>query len=276
MSRSRLAEWLYRCPVCGFWASTLWDCSKWELKQSDLREEFRSHALESLRKRNFSVILKELTALAGSRRSLCDVGCGHGWFLDAARDKGFSASGIEPDQQVAEIAKQRSHNVIVGCFPECLESGAKFDIISFNDVFEHLRQPAAVLDACRAHLAEQGLLVLNFPSSDGVLYRTALALARFGKRQSLERMWQKSFHSPHVSYFNGQTMRSLLLKKQFELLAERSLSTVVLDGLWDRLRMDGSSTWAASALAYPILAAFAKLDFLFAPDIVVQIYKKVD
>ncbi|HEX6137905.1 MAG TPA: class I SAM-dependent methyltransferase, partial [Casimicrobiaceae bacterium] len=121
-----------------------------------LREEQREAALEPLRRRNFETVLERLAACGAVRGELLDVGCAHGWFLDAARRRGYVASGIEPDAAIAAQAVRRGHTVTHGRFPQALPAGVRFDVIVFNDVFEHLPDPRGALGAVHAALRPGG------------------------------------------------------------------------------------------------------------------------
>src|SRR5438046_7309072 len=82
-------EWCFACPGCGFLASTLTSRIGEPEAIDVIDEELREVALVALRKNNFRRILERLDAMTDpTRRSLLEVGCAHGWFLDAAVEKG--------------------------------------------------------------------------------------------------------------------------------------------------------------------------------------------
>lgn len=100
-----------------------------------------------------------------------------------------------------------------GFFPDCLAGGGvdarPYDLIVFNDVFEHLPDVNQAMAACRARLAPGGRLDINLPASSGALYRLSRRLFRIGRPGSFERLWQKDFPSPHLSYFNSVNLARL-------------------------------------------------------------------
>jgi 2-polyprenyl-3-methyl-5-hydroxy-6-metoxy-1,4-benzoquinol methylase len=147
--RRRTAPWSYRCPRCHTWASTLQPNIGSQSTETRISEDNREHGLAQLRRQNFATILDlvaTMQPLIGMR--LLDVGSAHGWFLQAATARGAVAVGIEPDAEVAAAATRAvAHDVRVGYFPDVLAEAETFDLISFNDVLEHLPDPRAALVA---------------------------------------------------------------------------------------------------------------------------------
>ena len=270
---SRLARWLRRCDACGLWAS---DLAPRTDAGASLDETHRAEGLAPLRKANFETVLdllSELGPLAGRR--VVDVGCAHGWFLEVATVRGMVACGVEPDVDVAETAIRRKLSVRVGPFPDVVADTDRYDVIAFNDVFEHLVDPHAVLSACAQRLAPGGHLVLNLPSSQGVLYRVACALARAGVRGPLERLWQRDFPSPHLWYFDARNLARLATPHGFRLERTARLATIRLSGLWPRLVMDrGTSRVKAAGIFAALALGYPGLRWLLPPDVMVQIYAR--
>ncbi|MCV2359833.1 class I SAM-dependent methyltransferase [Paucibacter sp. TC2R-5] len=110
---------------------------------------------------------------------LLEVGCGHGWFLEAVSSR-FDVMGLEPDALVANRCQAQGLSVVQGFFPEALPINAKFDVLIFNDVLEHIPGVGAALQACDTALNAGGILVINIPSSRGVFYRAAKLAAKIG------------------------------------------------------------------------------------------------
>jgi len=224
--QSQSHDWILHCPSCGFLASTLTPGAGTGVE-----------GLEALRKHNYARLLDRLETLRplqGAR--ILEVGCAWGWFLAAARERGASVQGIEPERANAELARAAGLPVEVGYFPADLEASGPFDAIVFNDVFEHIPQPSALLGPLEALLAPDGLLVINLPSSAGALFRLARTLDRVGVHGPFERLWQKGFPSPHISYFNPNNLR-LLVERHSGLrrALEFPLDSVLREGLSERI-----------------------------------------
>jgi SAM-dependent methyltransferase len=240
----------FRCPACRYQASDLPPELHDARAHAALDEDARRAGLHGLRLRNFGRILQAIEPFRSRPAPrLLDVGSAHGWFLDAASTRGYEVTGLEPDAGILAAHGGR-HRVIRGLFPQDLPAGERFDVISFHDVFEHLPDPDAVLRACVASLEPGGLLVLNLPSSRGPLFRAAQPLAALGWRRPLDRLWQRGFPSPHLSYFDPDNLSRLAGRHGFEPVARLDLPALEREGLWQRLRLDRRGSWPAAALAW--------------------------
>lgn len=195
--------------------------------------------------------------LAGAR--ILDVGSGHGWFLECAAERGAHAIGIEPDRAVAEQALARGLDVRCGFFPNDLPPGEQFDVVAFNDVFEHLPDPPGILAAASDRLVPEGMLAISIPTADGLAYRTGFALARTGLRAPLDRLWQRGLPSPHLWYFTERSLTELVTSNGFRPLGSGRLPSIERAGLRERVAADPSAGAIARfavhgiALAAPVL-----------------------
>lgn len=267
----RLESWLQHCPACGLWRSLLGSEDRLQTSAA-LDEQRRMAGLAPLRDENYRRLLaalRRLAPLAGKR--LLDVGCAYGWFLEAAREAGMTPCGLEPDPGIA--AAVRGHlEVWVGYFPAAVPAGETFDVISFNDVLEHVHDLDGALAACRRLLRPGGLLAVSAPDSRGVLFHAARTLARLGRRDLLHRLWQKGYPSPHLSYFNAGNLALLMRRHGFLPRVVEELRSLRLQGLWSRLHMDRRPS-PRSVVSYVALAgALPALVHLFPSDQLLGIY----
>lgn len=265
----RLEPWLARCRSCGLWRSSL---GSGRLDESEvLDEERRRKGLAAVRAANIRLTLDLLAGdrpLRGLR--LLDVGCAYGWFLLEAWSRGIEGLGIEPDPAIAEAARREGLDVRTGYFPDSVDPAETFDVIAFNDVLEHLSDLDGTLEACRRILAPGGLLVVSAPSSEGALYRVAVALRRLGMRSPLSRLWQEGFPSPHLSYFSPRSLDRLMAKHGLALRGRRRLRTVSCRGLKDRVGFDSRSR---SWITVPLIAAASPvINFVLPPDQLLSVY----
>lgn len=146
--------------------------------------------------------------LPSSFRRLLDVGCAFGDFGVAAKRLQPEAEvwGIDSAAAVAEVATSRLDRFVPGLFPSDLPPST-FDCITFNDALEHFEDPWMALEQVRAHLEEDGRLIVTLPNvrhysvvrqlvvngrwdyaDSGILDRTHL---RFFTRTSAESMFRE-------------------------------------------------------------------------------------
>lgn len=265
----------FECTNCGYLASNLAPAIGQPSAHESIDEAARLQALQLLRESNFEQMLDRQARLTpNGSLSLLEVGCGHGWFLQAAGRRGYRTLGIEPDPMIAAHARSIGLDVIEGYFPDALSTQSHFDLIAFNDVFEHLPDPKSAARASFACLRPGGMLLLTLPSSKGALFRIARVLSSFGFSGSLDRMWQRGFPSPHISYFHPQALASFLLGFGFREVYRGSLPSLSRTGLWKRLTYDRQASRFKAALLFPLLYLLAPIIQLFPADIAFQVFRK--
>lgn len=267
------APWHFVCAHCGYEATTLEPSVNDTEKHLNLDEVAREEALNELRQQNFQKVIETIQSVRSDsgKDHLLDVGAAHGWFVAQASTVFASVTGIEPDLAVAENARLRGITLRLGYFPDVLSTDERFDVIVFNDVFEHIPDVSATLQACRAHLSPNGLLLLNLPVAGGFFYRTARALKSLGISAPFERMWQKGLPSPHVHYFAQNNLERLLATHAFKLKKTTTLQAIRLNGLYQRVclmkqhnALTNRAIWLGLILVYPILALLPQDTQVFA------------
>ena len=103
--------------------------------------------------------------------NLLDFGCSSGFFLNVAKEFGFSETvGVELNKSEAEVAKKRGHTVH-NCLLE--ESGItdQFNAITLWDVFEHLIEGDYYLNLFKKYLSKDGVLFLQIPNGQALAPR---------------------------------------------------------------------------------------------------------
>jgi SAM-dependent methyltransferase len=267
LRRGRLT-WCARCSTCGTWRSSLeprFDASAEEIDV--VPESFRA-----LRKANARQVLDHVdlaVALDGAR--LLDVGCDAGWFLEEAAARGAEATGIEPSPRSAAAGRAAGLRILEGLFPAVLPAGEQYDVVAFNDVFEHIPDVVGCLAACRSALRPGGVLVINAPNARGAFFRAALVADRAHVAFPLERLWQTSFSTPHLWYFEPDGLARLCGAAGFLEFDRFDVPTVRVRGLWERLRLDAPVARAVPTWA--VLAATAPVTRVLPGDSVAQLFR---
>lgn len=93
---------------------------------------------------------------------LLDIGCGLGYFLEAARRRGFSVFGMEGAGFAMEYVHREFGIPVVPAPVETttLEEGT-FDAVTLWHVIEHLPDPLAALRKIRSLLRDGGILIME-------------------------------------------------------------------------------------------------------------------
>lgn len=154
-------------------------------------------ALAAMKKRTYRGVLADVLG-PGIRRVL-DIGCAFGWSLDAAREAGLEAAGVEVSVYAAGLAARR-HEVRASTSVYADES---FDVVTLIDVIEHVRDPLGLLREARRLLRPGGWAVLTTPDL------SSLSARILGPR------WPYVI-SEHVVYFDRSTVRRALRKADLE------------------------------------------------------------
>lgn len=259
----RIDGWHARCPSCGLYVSNL-----------EASGGTGVSGLETLRRENFEALLdrfQEQTGLEGL--DLLEVGCSSGLFLQAARNRGMNVVGVEPEIEKAAAARALGFDVYDGYFPAVVPVERTFDVIVFNDVFEHLPDPVFAAQAVDAMLNKNGHLVVNLPNSDGVLFRVARVLRKLGWSGPYERLWQIGFPSPHITYFNDRNLR-LLVEKHTDLrqFDSHTLTSVHRTGI--RARVGASYSGIARETVSAVVWIVSFIMPLLKSDITVSSFRK--
>jgi 2-polyprenyl-3-methyl-5-hydroxy-6-metoxy-1,4-benzoquinol methylase len=132
-----------------------------------------------------------------------DIGTAGGAFLDAAKEFGFDAYGMEPSMDLVERGKARGLKIEQGTIDSHSFAAHSFDMVSLWDVLEHLPDPKAALIEIRNLLKPNGVLLINFP--DIGTWQSKIAGKKF--------WWILSVHLHH---FSKTTIRDICRRTGFE------------------------------------------------------------
>src|SRR5688572_5262549 len=95
-----------------------------------------------------------------------DVGCAGGNFgVSLKRKFNCKVWGVEPNEAASAAAREKLDVVINDIFTDKLDfGGQQFDAIFFNDVLEHLVDPAQALAVARKLLNPKGCIIASMPN----------------------------------------------------------------------------------------------------------------
>lgn len=150
----------------------------------------------SLRK-TFRRLIGELDRRDLTGGSLLDLGCGYGYFLDAAREHFTRRVGTEMSAGAAAVARRTSAEVHVGGL-EALSGKERFDVVVALHVIEHVYEPVEFVHHALARVRAGGHLVLATPDM-GSPWRRILGSA-----------WPSFKYPEHVVFYDRSTLSRLV------------------------------------------------------------------
>lgn len=191
------------------------------------------------REQTFGAALARIEQLAGKPGRLLDVGTAAGAFLAAARTRGWSAEGCEPNKWLASWGSRR-YGVTIrpGSLFDQHYAPDSFDVVTLWDVLEHTTDPKATLERCRQLLRPGGLLIVNYPDVGSWIARL------------LGRRWL-FLTSVHLHYFTRRTIARILEATGFQVAAIRPhVQRLELDYILSRIAvLHGGLSRAARRIA---------------------------
>jgi len=105
-------------------------------------------------------------ALYRKHNRMLDVGSGHGYFLRLCSDKGWQVWGVEKGSELVRFSrKELGIKVLYGNFEDIEFSNNFFDVITFINVFEHIKDPYTALKKAYRILRPGGAIFLRFPNA---------------------------------------------------------------------------------------------------------------
>ena len=150
---------------------------------------------------------------------ILDVGCGNGEFLQAAKERGYRALGIDFAPAAQRACEARGLRATVGDFLTYdFGADAPFDLVTMWDVVEHLPEPIEFLRRARSLLAPSGWLVLKVP----VIPDRAVKVAARVPRAAGALLAAPG----HIQYFTPQNLSTLVTRAGFERVSVDHLGAV--------------------------------------------------
>lgn len=171
----------------------------------------------------------KLLALVGENKKVLEVGCAMGYQSRALHEiQHCQVTGIEIDSNAAIHARPYCEDIIVGDIETMdinhLLHDKQFDVITFADVLEHLKNPAATLRKIRPFLREGGYILASIPNIAHCSVIYEMARGRFEYR-SLGLL-----DDTHIHFFTHQTIYLTFEKAGYLIVA------------LDRIRVPASET----------------------------------
>jgi cyclopropane fatty-acyl-phospholipid synthase-like methyltransferase len=191
-------------------------------------------AARAMKIRHFEDRLRQLQPYVRPGR-LLDIGCSCGYFLEVAAAQGFDVRGVEFSKSAIAAARPDLQARIVNGSLEDLPADERFDLISAFDLVEHVPDPAAFLQQCRARLVAGGVIALSTPDTGHFL--RPLMRSRWPMLQPMQHLHLFSAralaHSLEAAGFSDVTVTTAYKTLSFGYLLDQisTLNPLLASGL---------------------------------------------
>lgn len=179
---------------------------------------------DDFRNYNLSILV---SSLAHGRRVL-DLGCGSGFLLDLLLKKGYKTIGIEPNEELIRLAKQRNPGLdIRKGDAEDIDSLVldQVDTVLAVDVVEHISNDVSILKKILRHISPGGRFIVVVPAYPWLYGRRDKKYGHFKRysKNKLENMLvNEGFRIKRGRYWN---MLGVLPYIFYEKILEKELET---------------------------------------------------
>lgn len=158
-------------------------------------------------------------------RRLLDCGAATGFFIDLARQRGWSVAGVEISEHACQQGKNKGLDMFCGGIENYPAEPGSFGAVTMWDVIEHVPDPRAAIHRMAELLPSGGVLALNTPDSGSVLAKT------LGVR------WHLVVPPEHLVLFHRKSLRVLLEEAGFDVVLETCIGKTftvpyILRTLW--------------------------------------------
>ncbi len=173
----------------------------------------------------------------GAKPRYLDVGCSTGFVVEAARDAGWEATGLDLNPSAIEFGRTRNLDLRPVALEDADFPPASFDAVSLFDVLEHLLDPIRTLRACARLLKPGGIVFLYVPNYDSA--------SRLLMGRDAHFIWP----THHLNYYTPATIRNLMTREGFDPVYLATEGLDIVDYLWYRREVHGKDDGAIEEIA---------------------------
>jgi len=213
---------LYSCIDCGFVLTQnfpshdtigkYYEASEY-VSHSDTKQGIVNRMYHAVRKYMLKKKLKFVCKQSGKQTGkMLDVGCGTGYFLNAAKQKGWETVGIEKSEHARNLAINRFELTVKSEDHLNTLPPESFDVITLWHVLEHLENLNEIMDSLHNLLLPDGTAVIAVPNCSSY------------DAQHYQTYWAAYDVPRHLWHFTPQTMKFLANKFNFQIIRQKPLN----------------------------------------------------
>lgn len=158
-----------------------------------------------INRKTFKARLKRIAKKIGSKKYLLDLGSALGDCLLEAKSLGWTDTlGLEPSKYACEASIKRGVNAVCSTLEKSKLKSNQFNVITSQDVLEHVLDPISHLNEAKKILKSKGYLFIITPNITGSWAKI------LGSR------WYHYKPGEHINYFSPKSITRALTMVGFE------------------------------------------------------------
>ena len=179
------------------------------ISHQDKSNNLTNTVYKQVRKITIKGKIELLNQYSPENAEVLDYGCGTGYFLQTAQNKGYRTSGIEPNDKAREIAS--SFGLEISKNLDEIESSKKYDIITLFHVLEHVHGMRNTLKKLINRLKKNGTLIIAVPNIDS------------WDSQNYKNHWAALDVPRHLYHFNQKSMSFLADEMKLSIVNKKPM-----------------------------------------------------
>lgn len=181
------------------------------ISHTDSKRNLFEKAYHLIRSISLKGKLNLINSFSTENKTLLDVGCGTGDFLQKAQQNNWNVFGIEPNNEAREIANIKTKKAVHGNDELLNFEKHSFDVITLWHVLEHLPNLETNVKQFYELLKPEGTLIIavpNYKSFDALHYKN---------------FWAAYDVPRHLWHFNKASISKLVSKQSFKVVKTKPM-----------------------------------------------------
>lgn len=205
-------------PIKGYEVHQLVKCSDCRMvfiaqrpSEKELQDFYSTYAysedkwISPITLKRYHELLDKMETYRKTNRIL-DVGCGAGYFLSVAKERGWEVYGTEYSPAAVSLCEKKGIAMASGALTSETFQNLTFDVVVSLEVLEHIHEAHPDLALFQKKLREGGLFYATTPNFN--------ALARF----HLKADYNVIGYPEHLSYYTAKTLSRVCKENGFKVL----------------------------------------------------------
>lgn len=186
---------LTSCKSCGFVFCAMIPCDK-TLEDYYENNYNRTNYFSPITRARYNQLLDHFEVYRDTNRIL-DIGCGHGFFLEVAKERGWEVYGTELSDAAIADCESKGIQMHKGKINDSFFNSDSFDVVVSIEMIEHINYPIEYVTQIHRILRTGGFCYITTPNFNSLL------------RYYLKDKYDVIEYPNHLCYYTKKTIGSL-------------------------------------------------------------------